>query len=120
MKIGDQNPVSPAPPSVESTPETVASSTAAGFAEELEAPDGAGEADGVSGLGDLEALAARVEQGELAPAEAVQLLVERVLDAQLGANSPSALREQARTLVQEALATDPHLVALTRRLGRET
>lgn len=120
MKIGDQNPVSPAPPAVESTPETVAPTTGAGFAEELEAPDGAEQSDAVSGLGDLEALAARIEQGELAPAEAMQLLVERVLDAQLGADSPPALRDQARTFVQEALETDPHLVALTRRLGRGT
>jgi hypothetical protein len=40
-----------------------------------------------------------------------------VLDAQFGPDSPPALRDRARAFVEETMATDPHLAALTRRLG---
>lgn len=104
-------------PGVDSAPEPVAPTGGAGFAEQLEDVEGADGADSASPLGDLELLAARIDQGELAPDDAMRLLVDRVLDAQLGPDSPPAIRDQARSLVQEALASDPHLVALTRRLG---
>jgi len=125
VKIGDQKPVAP-PQSgvdsasefvVDSASELVAPTTGSDFAEQLEDVQGPGEAGAASPLGDIEALAARIDRGDLAPDEAMRLMVDRVLDAQLGADSPPALREQARAFVQEALASDPHLIALTQRLG---
>jgi len=117
VKIGDQKPVSPPVPGVDSAPEPVAPTDGAAFADQVEDVEGAEGADAASPLGDLDALAARIDRGDLAPDEAMRLLVDRVLDAQLGPDSPSAIRDQARSLVQEALASDPHLVALTHRLG---
>jgi hypothetical protein len=117
VKIGDQKPVSPPAPGGSSAAESVAPTTGSGFSEQLEDVAGAGEADSASPLGDIEALAARIDRGELAPDEAMRLIVDRVLDAQLGADGPAALRDQARSFVKEALASDPHLIALTQRLG---
>lgn len=117
MKIGDQKPVSPPTPGVDSATESTAPTSGAGFAEQLDDLEGAGETGDASPLGDLDALAARIDQGEITPDEAMRLVVDRVLDAQLGPDSPPALRDQARSFVQEALASDPHLADLTRRLG---
>jgi hypothetical protein len=117
VKIGDQKPVSPPLPGVDSASESAAPTTGSDFAQQLDDVEGASEAGSASPLGDIEALAARIEQGDIAPDEAMRLIVDRVLDAQLGADSPSALRDHARSFVQKALASDPHLIALTQRLG---
>lgn len=103
-------------PGVDSAAGPVAPADGAGFAEQLDDVEGGQEAGAASPLGDLDALAQRIDRGELAPDEAMRILVDRVLDSQLGPDSPVAIREQARTFVQEALASDPHLIALTRRL----
>ncbi len=102
---------------MDSAAEAVAPTSGSDFAEQLQDVAGADEAGAASPLGDIEALAARIDRGGLAPDEAMQLIVDRILDAQLGADSPPALRDQARSFVQQALASDPHLIALTQRLG---
>ncbi len=117
MKIGDQKPVTPPVPGTDPASESTTPAQGAGFAEQLEEAGevGGGEAGGP--LGDLEALAERIDQGDLSTDQAMQLIVERVLDSQLGPDSPAGLRDKARALVREALSADPHLQALTRRLG---
>jgi len=102
---------------VDGAAEPVTKADGAGFAEQLDDVEGGEEAAAGSPLGDLAVLAKRIDQGELAPDEAMRILVDRVLDSQLGPHSPPEIREQARSFVQEALASDPHLVALTHRLG---
>jgi hypothetical protein len=116
VKIGDQNPVSPPALGVDPAAEPVAPTSGAGFADRLEDLEGVEGADAAGPLGDLEALAARIDRGELQPAEAMRLIVEQVLDAQLGPDSPPAIRDQARAFVEDALTADPHLAALIRRL----
>jgi len=66
---------------------------------------------------DLVSLAAEVEQGTLTPAQAVEQVVARVLDAQLPADASSVARERVRALVEASLKDDPLLRSLVERLG---
>ena len=125
MKIGDQKPSPPVPGETPGMGGATAPAPEGGFAEELgeihgtEASAGAtvSAADGAQPTGDLESLAAQIERGELDPKDAMHQLVDRVLTAQLGASAPPEVREQARLMVEQTLASDPHLQSLVKRLG---
>jgi hypothetical protein len=62
-------------------------------------------------------MAARVDQGDLSPEEAVELVVERVLDAQLPPDASPLVRARVRSLVEASLQSDPLLSSLVKRLG---
>lgn len=51
--------------------------------------------------------------------EVKRVLIERVLDAQLGAGAPADLREELRAALAESLASDPFLRDKLRALGAE-
>ena len=122
MKIGDQKP--PVPPKagdgvgVEAT-ESPDRARDSGFAERLDGagPAGAPEGPDARPVDDIEALAQRVERGELSADEAVRLVVDRILDQQLGPDASPELRQRARKLIAKALEENPHLSSLVKRLG---
>lgn len=58
-------------------------------------------------------LARRLQAGELAPAEAVELVVDEVVSW----HGQGALGDQLKQLLRQQLASDPHLGARARRLG---
>jgi hypothetical protein len=58
-------------------------------------------------------IAADLKAGKIDPQAALDRVVERVLDQQLGANAPPALRAQLRDVLRETMSSDP---ALTDRL----
>lgn len=62
-------------------------------------------------------LGGRVERGELSAAQAIEVMIERTLDAQLGKEASPALKEQARALIAQALESDPVLSALVKQVG---
>ena len=92
------------------------------FAEKLEAtttprgPEAPGAAHGVPvALADL---VKEVEAGRLEARTAVDQLVERVVDAQLGPSAPAAVRDRVQAALRDALESDPMLVAKLGRLRR--
>ena len=130
MKIGEKPPVPPASDSGASAPTAEPARPSEPFAERLEGSEpvtpGA-ESGGVrgpewsdpAGDSDLVTLAARVDEGNLSADEAVALVVERVLDAQLPPDASSEVRARVRALVEASLESDPLLGALVKRLGGE-
>lgn len=122
MKVNNQQP--PAPPTAGDridveAPRATDQARDTGFAERLEeaGPAGAPEAPDVRPADDIEALVGRVEQGELSADEAVRIVVDRILDQQLGPDAPTELRQRARALIARAMEENPHLSSLVKRLG---
>jgi hypothetical protein len=60
-------------------------------------------------------IAADLEAGRIDPRAALDRVVERVLDQQLGSNAPSALREQVRDALRDTISSDPMLTDLLHR-----
>lgn len=65
--------------------------------------------------GDTTAIAADLDAGRLAPAAAVDKLLEQVLTRQLGSDATPAIRERVRAALRDALENDP---LLAEKLGR--
>ncbi len=63
------------------------------------------------------AIASDLDTGRLTPAAAVDRILEQVLEQQVGADAPAAVREQVRAALQDALENDPMLAEQLRRLG---
>jgi len=90
------------------------------FAEKMEStaaargPEGAPRSAPV-GLADL---VKEVEAGRLDPRTAVDQLVERVVDAQLGPGAPAGVRDSVQAALRDALESDPLLVAKLGQLRR--
>jgi hypothetical protein len=63
-------------------------------------------------------IAADLQAGKLGPKAALDKLVERVLDRQLGKTAAPTLRAQLGAALRESLADDPLLAAKVRALGR--
>ncbi len=63
-------------------------------------------------------LSADLKAGRLSPEAAVDSLVQRILDRQLGSEAPPALRQELETALRATLAEDPfvsaHVAALSR------
>jgi hypothetical protein len=62
-------------------------------------------------------IAADLKAGKIDPKAALDRVVERVLDQQLGPNAPSALRDQLRDSLRDTIGGDPFLAERLRGLG---
>ena len=62
-------------------------------------------------------IAADLKAGRLDAKGALERVVERVLDQQLGKDAPPALREQLRSALQDTVSSDPMLAERLRSLG---
>jgi hypothetical protein len=62
-------------------------------------------------------LAADLDAGKLDARAAVEQLMDRVLDLQLGPDAPAAVRQQVESALRDALESDPLLAAKLRDLG---
>jgi hypothetical protein len=65
----------------------------------------------VSDIGDA------LESGAITPEAAVDQVVDRVLDNQLGANAPAKLRSEVESAMRDAIETDPVLGAKIKSLS---
>jgi hypothetical protein len=72
-------------------------------------------ATGVPGVHDL---GKALEAGKIGASEAVNQVVNRILDAQVGPGASPAVRQKVETALREALQTDPVLAAQVARLDR--
>ena len=75
---------------------------------------GASRSPGVNLVGDI---SAELSAGKITPRAALDRVVERVLDQQLGVGAPAAVRDQVGTALRNALQDDPHLAEKIRTLG---
>jgi hypothetical protein len=62
-------------------------------------------------------LAAELRAGKITPRAAVDRVIDRVVDKQLGAGAPAATREKLRVALENAVADDPLLADKIRGLG---
>jgi len=76
-------------------------------------PEAARKASFVSDIG------ADLKAGKISARTAIDQVVERVLDRQLGKQAVPALREQLAAALRESLADDPLLAAKVRALTRQ-
>jgi len=90
--------------------EKLAETTAARGAETTGTPHGARVA--------LADLVKEVEAGRLDARAAVDQLVERVVDAQLGPSAPAAVRDRVQAALRDALESDPLLATKLGQLRR--
>jgi hypothetical protein len=63
-------------------------------------------------------VAAELAAGRIDPKAALDRVIERVIDKQLGPGAPAAVREQVRAALQHAVAEDPVLSEKIRSLTR--
>jgi hypothetical protein len=79
------------------------------------AAPGHGAAAGPTGLtGDL---AAELQAGRITPKTALERVIDRIVDKQLGTNAPAAVREKVRAALEDAVADDPLLAEKIKSLG---
>jgi hypothetical protein len=62
-------------------------------------------------------LAAALKAGKLSPQAAVDHVIDRIVDKQLGAHAPAAAREKLRAALESAVADDPLLAEKIRGLA---
>lgn len=91
------------------------------FADKLKAGQPAGVSEtgaaaptAASGVSDL---AAALKAGTLTPKAAVDRVIDRVVEKQLGADAPAAAREKLRAALEDAVADDPLLAEKIRGLA---
>ena|ERR1700690_1896232 len=64
-------------------------------------------------------IGADLKAGKLTPQTAIDKVIERVLDRQVGRKAGTAVREKLGAALRESLADDPLLAAKIRALGQE-
>lgn len=64
-------------------------------------------------------IGADLKAGKLTPQAAIDKVIERVLDRQVGRKAGTAIREKLAAALRESLADDPLLAAKVRALGQE-
>ncbi|HEY2728407.1 MAG TPA: hypothetical protein VGK52_00610 [Polyangia bacterium] len=62
-------------------------------------------------------IAADLQAGKIDPKAALDRVVERVLDHQLGADAPATLRSQLRDALRNTISSDPFITERLRGLG---
>jgi hypothetical protein len=62
-------------------------------------------------------ISAELRAGRLTPAAAIEKVIDRVLDQQVGPSAPAAVREQVGAALRRALEEDPLLVEKLREMG---
>ena len=93
------------------------------FADKLKSAGAPAAATGTSGKEAARAtsatadLAAEIKAGKISPQAAVDKVIDRVVDKQLGTNAPAAVREKLRAALETAVADDPLLADKIRGLS---
>jgi hypothetical protein len=93
------------------------------FADKLsgaKAPSGkaaAGQTSGAGPTGLAGDLAAELQAGRITPKAALERVIDRIVDKQLGTNAPAAIREKVRAALEDAVADDPLLAEKIKSLG---
>ncbi len=99
------------------------------FADKLATTTGPGESsfaaraphparlEATSGVRDVGAIATDLHAGRISAAAAVDKLVQQVLDRQLGAGAPAAIRSKVEAALRDALESDPLLGDKLKALG---
>ena len=75
------------------------------------------EAPGATADLAVDDLASQLKAGKISPQAAVDRVIDRVVDKQLGTNAPAAMREKLRTALENAVADDPLLADKIRGLS---
>jgi hypothetical protein len=108
------------PESTSDAPENVKGPEGSGFANKLEetgaaqpattaeAPAAAARSATPSFIGDI---SAKLREGKLTPQEAVDQVMNRILDRQLGEGAPAGVRSEVESAMKNALDSDPVLTA---------
>jgi hypothetical protein len=76
-----------------------------------------GDAAKVAGVGLTADIGADLQAGRITADIALQRVIDRVLDRQIGANAPPALREQLGAALRQTLEDDPLLADKIRNLA---
>jgi hypothetical protein len=103
--------------------ERPASAAPAAFADKLKSAGAPTPATGTSAKDAARAtsgtadLAAELKAGKISPQAAVDKVIDRVVDKQLGTNAPAAVREKLRAALETAVADDPLLADKIRGLS---
>ena len=106
----------------------VGGASSKGFAAKLESAKAEGVGKGSPAAGKAETprkavpvsdIGAALKAGKLTPQAAVDKVIERVLDRQVGRKAGAAVREKLGAALRESLADDPLLAAKIRALGQE-
>lgn len=62
-------------------------------------------------------IAAELQAGRITPKAALDRVIDRIVDKQLGANAPAAIRQKVRAALEDAVADDPLLSEKIKNLG---
>jgi len=63
------------------------------------------------------ALAQSLDTGAISPHQAVEAVIQKIIDSRLGPSAPQSVRSELAERLKEALADDPILASQVRRLG---
>ena len=94
----------------------LASAEAKGAAKGTHAAERSGKTQGTVSVSDI---GADLKTGRLTPEAAIDKVIERVLDQQVGRHAGAKIREKLGAALRESLADDPLLAAKFRALGQE-
>jgi hypothetical protein len=93
-----------------------------GFAEKLHKSDEAappGQADAPAAARPLTGdLGAKLQASEISPQTAVDKVIVRIVDRQLGTDAPPAIRAQVEAALRDALESDPMLLEKVKSLSK--
>jgi hypothetical protein len=124
MKISRTS--SPHPPGSLGTTSGVGGASGKNFAAKLATAKSEGAASVAAGktetarrAGSVSDIGAELKAGKLTPQAAIDKVIERVLDRQVGRRAGAAIREKLAVALRESLADDPLLAAKIRALGQE-
>jgi hypothetical protein len=91
------------------------------FADKLRAPDApkrtADPAAATAARGLTADVAAELAAGRIDPKAALDRVIQRIIDKQLGVGAPAAVREKVRAALESAVADDPVLSEKIKSLG---
>ena len=80
-------------------------------------PTAAGAPVGAAARGIVADVAAELAAGRIDPKAALERVIERVIDQQIGPGAPAAVREKVRAALESAVSDDPLLSEKLRSLG---
>lgn len=124
MKV--TGPGSGAPPDATGGPEEAQSPASKGFADKIDkiaaasTPAAPGVTDAAKvafPIGLVADIGADLKAGRITPEAALERVIERVVDQQLGASAPATIRKQVGTALRQALEDDPMLADKVRALS---
>ena len=81
--------------------------------------DAVAKSDGAKGSPPVSDIGADLKAGRLTPQAAIDKVIERVLDRQVGRKAAASVRQRLGAALRESLTDDPMLAAKVRALGEE-